>query len=285
MIVCVMRIVCVLCGVVCRCVSVCVYMCLCVFICVYVCVCVCIMCVCMCMYVGCVCECVFVCVCMYIHIHTPLYKLRSTSMCRRSHLGINLWLHWGNQGQHQCVNSQHRDLPNQESWRSSVDVNIRASTVNQNSHHWYTYFVALHQGCFTHIVKTSWWIHHYLLYNFYYMFKYKGGTLPTGRVIHPRVWKNNKNLVIYGQFTTFNKNMTFIMTQTWHSFALCSRSNKLTCNCRNQWLIVCDILKSRWLRNGNDTCYTTVTQQNSQCLCCNNFVQSVLFHILWGNRG
>ena len=57
---------------------------------------------------------------------------------------------------------------------------------------------------FTHIVKTSWRIHHYLLYNFYYMFKYKGGSLPIGGVIRPRVWKNNKNLAIYGQFTTFN---------------------------------------------------------------------------------
>jgi len=53
-----------------------------------------------------------------------------------------------------------------------------------------------------------------LLYNFYYMFKYKGETLPIGIVIHPRVWKNNKNLVIYGQFTTFNNNTMFIVTQT-----------------------------------------------------------------------
>ena len=42
-------------------------------------------------------------------------------------------------------------------------------------------------GRFTHIVKTSWQIHHYLLYNFYYMFKYKGGSLPIGGVIRPRV--------------------------------------------------------------------------------------------------
>ena len=40
---------------------------------------------------------------------------------------------------------------------------------------------------FTHIVKTSWQIHHYFLYNFYYMFKYKGGSLPIGGVICPRV--------------------------------------------------------------------------------------------------
>ena len=50
------------------------------------------------------------------------------------------------------------------------------------------------------------------------MFKYKGGSLPIGRVIHPRVWKNNKNLAIYGQFITFNKNTTFIATRTRHSF-------------------------------------------------------------------
>ena len=115
---------------------------------------------------------------------------------------------------------------------------------------------------FTHIVKTSWQIHHYLLYNFYYMFKYKGGLLPIGGVIHPRVWKNNKNLAIYGQFTTFHKNMMFITTQTWHSFVSCSCSDKSTRNCRNQWLIVRDVLKLWWLRDGNGTRYATATQRN-----------------------
>jgi len=107
--------------------------------------------------------------------------------------------------------------------------------------------------------------HHYLLYNFYYMFKYKGRTLPIGGVICPRVWKNNKNLAIYSQFTTFDKNATFIATQTQHGFASHLYSNKSTCNCTNQWLIVCDVLKLRWLHDGNGTHYMTVTQWNSWC--------------------
>ena len=104
--------------------------------------------------------------------------------------------------------------------------------------------------------------HHYLLYNFYYMFKYKGRTLPIGGVICPRVWKNNKNLAIYSQFTTFDKNATFIATQTRHGFALHLRSNKLTRNCANWQLIVRDILKSRQLHDGNSTCYAMATWRN-----------------------
>ena len=124
MIVCVMCVVCVLCGVVCGCVSVCVYVCLCVCMCVYVCVlCVCV-CVCVCMWVVCVwmCVCVCVCVCIYTYTHT-LINLRSTPTRRRSRLGVDLWLHWGNQGRPWCVDGRHQgvDLPNREGRLSDVD--------------------------------------------------------------------------------------------------------------------------------------------------------------------
>jgi len=50
----------------------------------------------------------------------------------------------------------------------------------------------------------------------------------------------------------------FIAMQTQHSFASHSHSNKLIRNCENQQLIVCDILKSQRLRDGNGTHYMTV---------------------------
>ena len=67
------------------------------------------------------------------------------------------------------------------------------------------------------------------------MFKYKGGTLPIGGVIHPRVWKNNKNLAMYGQFTTFNKNTTFIAMQMQH---VCVAINRHVIIKINNWLCV-----------------------------------------------
>ena len=101
------------------CICVCVYVCLCVFMCVYVCICVYYVCVCMCVNV---CLCVCVCVCIYTNTHTPI-NLRLMPTRWRSCLGVDLWLHWGNQGRPWCINGRHRsiNLPNQAGRLSDID--------------------------------------------------------------------------------------------------------------------------------------------------------------------
>ena len=122
------------------CICVCVYVCLCVFICVHVCICVCIMCVCVYVYVCrlCVCKCVCVCVCVCIYTYThTLIKLWSMPTRRHSRLGIDLWLHWGNEDQPRCVDGRHRgvDLPNWEGRLSDVDQR-RGRHSDVDSQHW-----------------------------------------------------------------------------------------------------------------------------------------------------
>ena len=127
MFVCVRGVVCVLCGVVCGCVSV--GVCMCVYVCVCVCMCVYYVCVCMCMCV-CVCVCMcFVCVWMcvgvyvYTHTHTPIHKHRSTPPRRRRRLWVDFYSYCVEQGRHRGIDGWHRsvNLPNPEGWRSYVN--------------------------------------------------------------------------------------------------------------------------------------------------------------------